>query len=108
MGAHGYDDQESTQQFGASLPREAALIADAVASLGLLQKQAEQDMPGTSSLAAEIQAVYDMIGPVAVEAEGWRAMFRSGPRNSRDVERVEQPRRGEGAADVGAALRDDY
>jgi hypothetical protein len=106
--AHGHSaspETESTQEYGRRVGAELTqLLTDAQNGLRVLAEQAEERQPVTRQIAGEMAGSADALGSAVHEAEGLSYLFRSG--NARDVERDEQPRRGESNANVGKAVRD--
>ncbi len=109
MAKHGIDSQESTYRYIQSLKQQPDILAEIKAGLTELARQADQDQPVGSALAREIEAAAAAVGAVHRQSEDWFGMCRTDPRNRRDQERVEDPRKSgrvERNADVGAAIRD--
>ncbi len=106
MGTRNYDDQESTYRLGESLKAEAGQIRLLADLARRLADQAENDQPVGSSLTSEMRDRAATLSRAADEADTWYERWR---RQTRDVQRVEDPRRSqrvEQAADVGRAIRD--
>lgn len=109
MAKRSYDG-ESTYAFGKRLGSIAEMLDEVVSGLAELGRQAEEDQPAGVNLCDEIKHVTAWVAGCADRARQWPAMFRNGPGNNRDVQRVEAPRKGsrnvESRADVGRAIRD--
>ncbi len=107
-GRHAEDQQESTYRWIKRLGQHANILGSLVKGLEVLLDQARGRQVATTSLAAEIEAVLDLVKAAHNEMRTIHAHARR--TNRRIIDRYENPRKNQGAerrADVKPALRDN-